>query len=240
MRLPNPFVKCLFVIGLLAVSTSAQTKPKEPIDKLLLGHWKSSEAKIEFKTAKRITINGEEYGYTIVGQTIVVGNDEGQLMFPFKFVDDVLTVWVENRKVVYTRMTEEEVKGSLSVKGSNPERAATSAGGVPQDLVGTWCYQSNVNAQGGGRMSNICFTLNADGTYSYYGETSSSNPYGDSASQSSDSGRWTATANSLTARSVSGKTVTYTLERRNHPKTGDPMLLVDGDAFVTFYQKRPW
>ena len=115
------------------------------------------------------------------------------------------------------------------------------AGGTnPQDLVGKWCYQSNVNAQGGGRMSDICFTLNANGTYQYYGETSSSNPYGGTASQNSDAGRWTATANSLTARSNSGKTVTYALERRNHPKTGDPMLMVNGDAFVTYYQKRPW
>ena len=111
---------------------------------------------------------------------------------------------------------------------------------VVQDLVGKWCYQANVQAQGGGRQSDICFTLKADGTYQYYGETSSSNVYGGSNSQSSDYGRWSATANSLTARSNSGKTTTYTLERRNHPKTGDPMLMVDGDAFVTFYQKRPW
>ena len=79
-----------------------------------------------------------------------------------------------------------------------------------------------------------------DGTYEYYGEASNSNIYGGSNSQSRDYGRWSATTTSLTARSNSGKTTTYTLERRNHPKTGDPMLMVDGDAFVTYYQKRPW
>ena len=93
-----------------------QTKAKEPIGKLLLGHWISSDAKIEFKAGNRININGEEYGYAIMGQTIVVGNDDGQLIFPFKFADDVLTVWVENRKVVYTRMTEAEVKAQKNGK----------------------------------------------------------------------------------------------------------------------------
>ena len=234
-------MSCVVVVGLFCISTAAQTKLKEPIDKLLLGHWKSSEAKIEFKAGNRITINGQEYRYTIVGQTIVVGNDEGQLMFPFKFSDEVLTVWVETRKVVYTRMTDDEIKALKSGKGTTtPATEPAAVGTNPQDLVGKWCYQSNINAQGGGRMSNICVTLNANGTYEYYGETSSSNPYGGSASQGYDAGRWTATANSLTARSDRGKTTTYTLERKNHPKTGDPMLIVDGQPFVTFYKKRPW
>lgn len=241
MLLTKLFASSLVVVWLFCISTAAQTKPKESIDKLLLGHWESSEAKIEFRPANRITINGQDYRYTIVGQTIIVGNDEGQLMFPFKFADDVLTVWVENRKVVYTRMTDEEIKAIKTDKGSStPSAAAAVAGSNPQDLVGKWCYQSNVNAQNGGRMSNICFTLNANGRYEYIGETTSSGTYGGSVSSNYDAGRWTATANSLTARSDKGKTVTYALERKNHPKTGDPMLIVDGDAFVTFYEKKPW
>ncbi len=35
-----------------------------------------------------------------------------------------------------------------------------------------------------------------------------------------------------------GKTVNP-LEPRNHPKTGDPMRVDDGDAYVTAYQRRP-
>ncbi|CAN5568206.1 hypothetical protein BH18ACI3_BH18ACI3_19430 [soil metagenome] len=34
--------------------------------------------------------------------------------------------------------------------------------------------------------------------------------------------------------------VVHPIEFRNHPKTGDPMIVVDGDAYVTAYQKRPW
>ncbi len=238
-RLPKLLAVCIVVLGILTGHAAAQAK--ESIDKKLQGHWKSTEAQIEFKPGNRITINGEEYGYALVGPTIVVGNEEGQMVFPYKLLNDVLTVSVENRKVVYTRMSANEVKDLQSGKGNGRQVGSPAvAGGVPQDLVGKWCYQSNVNAQGGGRMSNICFTLGGDGTYEYYGETSSSNVYGGTASQTSDRGRWTATATSLTARSNTGKTVTYTLERRNHPKTGDPMLMVDGDAFVTYYKKRPW
>lgn len=122
-----------------------------------------------------------------------------------------------------------------------PNRPTTkNNGGNPQELVGKWCYLSNVQASDGGRMSEVCITLNGDGTYEYYGETNSSNPYGGSSSQESDAGRWTATATTITAHSNSGETKNFTLEKRNHPKTGDPMLIIDGDAFVTAYQKQSW
>jgi hypothetical protein len=34
--------------------------------------------------------------------------------------------------------------------------------------------------------------------------------------------------------------ITYPFEKRNHPKTGDPMIVLDGDAYVTAYRKNPW
>lgn len=241
-------VACIIAISLLAVAAIGQTgaKAKDTPEKKLQGYWKSTEAIVQFKPGSRITINNEEYDYAIVGSTIIVSNDEGEMEFPYKLVGDVLTVVAEGRRVVYNRMTADEV-AELKVGRSGGGRVLAQdngswggGGGNPQDLVGKWCYSANVNAQGGGRQSDICFTLKSDGTYEYYGEASSSNPNGGAASQSWDYGRWSATATTLTARSNSGETKTYTLERRNHPKTGDPMLMVDGDAFVTFYQKRPW
>ena len=99
---------------------------------------------------------------------------------------------------------------------------------------------SNVNSNSGGRMSNRCFTLYENGTYEYYSETSSSGPVASSASQESDSGTWTATSTTITRNSRSLGTETYSLERRNHPKTGDPMIVFDGDAYVTYSPRRPW
>jgi hypothetical protein len=99
---------------------------------------------------------------------------------------------------------------------------------------------SNVNASNGGRMSNRCFTLYEDGTYQYYAETSSSGEYGSSASQESDSGTWSATQTTITANSQTNGVHTYNLEKRNHPKTNDPMLVLDGDAYVTYGPKPSW
>ncbi|MBS1796900.1 MAG: hypothetical protein JSS81_23945 [Acidobacteria bacterium] len=136
--------------------------------------------------------------------------------------------------------TKQKQDAGTNEKTAKEKPAAQITGGVPQELAGKWCYLSNVQANDGGRMSEICITLNSDGTYEYYGETDSGNPSGSAHSQENDSGRWTATATTITAHSNGGETKNFTLEKRNHPKTGDPMLMIDGDAFVTAYQKTPW
>jgi hypothetical protein len=99
---------------------------------------------------------------------------------------------------------------------------------------------SNVNSTGGGRTSSRCFTLHANGTYEFSSETSSSGSVASSASQQSDSGTWTAASTTITSRSSKTGTRTYRLERRNHPKNGDPMLVLDGDAYVTAHQRPSW
>lgn len=210
---------------------NSQNQSKEEAEETgLIGKWTSSEAKIEFFANGSMTINGEKFNYGVVKNIITIENNDGQMEFPFTLKGNTLTVMVEGRKVVYTRAT----------KNDEPNEDNSGGGSVPQELVGKWCYQSNVTSNDGGRMSNTCFTLNSNGTYQYYSETNSSNPYGGTSSQSSDAGRWSATATTLTSYSNSGQTKTFNLEKRNHPKTGDPMLIVDGGAFVTFYQKQPW
>jgi hypothetical protein len=60
------------------------------------------------------------------------------------------------------------------------------------------------------------------------------------ASQTDDYGRWCANGNTLTATWNTGRVATYTFEKRNHPKNNDPMLVVNGETFVTYFQKPPW
>ena len=117
--------------------------------------------------------------------------------------------------------------------------------GVLRELVGKWCEVKNFSANaGGGSASSSCFELRADCSYVYASERSMSayapGMYGGTSSSSNDAGRWSATASSITARSQRGTTTTYRLEKRNHPRNGDPMLCLDGDCYVTYYQKRPW
>ncbi|QYO66101.1 hypothetical protein [Leptolyngbya sp. 7M] len=232
---------------MLLVAAVSFSQTRKETEAALIGYWISSEAVVEIRPKNQITINGDRYEWAILGKTLVVSQGDDYADFPFELKGDTLTVWVEGRKVVYSRTDKEgaeEAMAQLARRRGGGSGGRNDDGGEggsnPQDLVGKWCYQANVQAQGGGRQSDICFTLKADGTYEYYGEATTTNPYGGANSQSWDYGRWSATATTLTARSNSGKTTTYTLERRNHPRTGDPMLIVDGDAFVTYYQKRPW
>lgn len=143
-------------------------------------------------------------------------------------------------------------RGGKAAAAPAPAAAApakrSSGGGVRPELAGKWCYLGSFSANmGGGSQSEKCFELRANGTYSYHSESSisaysngNSGLWGGTNSSSDDQGRWTATADSLTAQSSSGQTVTYPIQLRNHPKTRDPMICLDGDCYVTQWQKASW
>jgi hypothetical protein len=222
-----------FGLSVHAQKTTEATAAKNP----LLGRWKSVEATIEIRSDGSITINDEKYAYKVKNSVITVFNDEGSLAFPFELDGDTLTVDAQGREVVYTRL-----KGKAAAAqspGYGTETATGRGEGIVPEFVGKWCYQSNLTGSNS-YISSRCFVLYENGTYEYSAESSSSGAYGSTAGQSYDSGRWTATRTTLTAYSKkNGKTV-YPIVLRNHPKNGDPMIVVDGDAYVTAYQKRPW
>jgi hypothetical protein len=132
-----------------------------------------------------------------------------------------------------------------AAKAVTPAKAGAQVSTSGQELVGKWCKMSTFTANSGGSSRSTCFELRADGTYLYQheGSMSASAPgmYGGTASQSSDAGRWKVSGNQLTAQSQRGTVNTYTLEKRNHPKNKrDPMICLDGECYVTFYNKPPW
>ena len=119
--------------------------------------------------------------------------------------------------------------------------AASSTSGNGRELAGKWCKMSTFTANSGGSSRSTCFELKADGSYTYRHEGSMSASTGGTASQSSDAGRWKVSGNQLTAQSQRGTVNTYTLEKRNHPKNKrDPMICLNGECYVTFYNKPPW
>lgn len=210
----------------------ASAAKAEPAKNPLLGRWKSDEAVVEFRDDTNITINGEAYKYRVKGSVLTVSNDEGFLLFPFALEGDTLTVEFQGREIVYKRLKGDEKSGAVSGGVSSGE-------GVIQAFVGKWCYLSSLTGSNS-YMSSRCFTLYANGTYEYSAESSTSGAYGSTAGQSYDSGRWTATRTTLTAYSQKNGKIVYPIELRNHPKNGDPMIVVDGDAYVTAYKKAPW
>jgi hypothetical protein len=225
----------LLVFAIVAVSSqlSAQEKPK-PKDPLV-GSWVCEDdgTKVQIRDNGTLTINGEEYAYKVKGANITLVGDDGSAVLPFALDGDTLTVEYEGREIVYTR-----AKGGLKSLGGGGAAAPPREGIIPE-FVGTWCYMSSLTGSNS-YMSSRCFTLYANGTYEFKSESSTSGGYGSTAGQGYDSGRWTATRNSITAVSnTNGRTV-YPIELRNHPKTGDPMIVVDGDAYVTSTQRAPW
>ena len=194
----------------------------------LIGRWQSDAATVQISGDGTLTINGARFRYSVQGDFITLSNSEGSARVRFELDGDTLVTNYNGERNVYRRVA----GGGVA--------AAAGRGANPAEMFGKWCYMSNVTASNGGRMSNTCFTLHENGTYDYYSETSSSGRYGGTASQESDSGTWSVSGATLTANSRARGTLTFRLERRNHPKTGDPMLVLDGDAFVTYSPREPW
>lgn len=134
-----------------------------------------------------------------------------------------------------------EAAAQAKAKSKAPKAASAAASSGGQELVGKWCKMSTLTTNTGGSSRSTCFELRSDGSYTYQHEGSMSAQAGSTASQSHDAGRWKVSGSQLTAQSRSGTVNTYKLEKRNHPKNKrDPMICLDGECYVTFYNKPPW
>lgn len=137
-----------------------------------------------------------------------------------------------------SRVASAPKKGS---SGSTMNQSTTRG----QELIGKWCLLTSFSATGGGgSQSSTCFELRPDGSYDFASERSMSayggGMYGGTASSNSDSGRWQFADNLLKTQSYTGRSQEYRVEKRNHPKNRDPMICIDGDCYVSYWQKAPW
>jgi hypothetical protein len=195
-------------------------------------------------------VNGTPMQWQALGRLLFI-QQQGQqaVSYSFQVQDGKLTVGGGDLSsiVVLTPGT----KAADAAKAKQPKTAtaaaaASSASGNGQELVGKWCLMSTFTANaGGGSQRSTCFELRPDGTYTYRHEGSMSanapGMWGGTSSQSSDAGRWQVKGNQLVAQSQRGTTSSYTLEKRNHPKNKrDPMICLNGECYVTFYNKPAW
>lgn len=216
----------LFACSRLGVESKKSSNPKE--EKGLVGTWKNENATLQIKANGTMTINNVKYLYKASKDVITITGNDGNAELPYTLDDDTLTVTYQGKKAVYKRVKQSSGNGD------------NAGGNIRRELIGKWCYLSSVTTNDGGRMSDRCITLRENGTYEYYAETTSSGDNGGTYSQNSESGTWSATEDTITANSESEGARTYSLEKRNHPKTGDPMIIIDGDAYVTYNQRDPW
>lgn len=199
----------------------------------LVGKWQGPQGIVQINEDGSMIIQGTNYRYTVQGNTLTLIASDGILPVPFELSGDRLTVTIGGQSQTLQRVP------------ADSSGSSTNQAGVAAELAGKWCYFSNFNANtGGGSMTDECFTLYPNGTYQYHREGSISayapGIYGATASQTDDSGTWSLSGSTLTAVSRTQGTSTYTLVKRNHPKTNDPMLCLDGRCFVTYGPKPPW
>lgn len=246
MRIPRLFIAFLLrvcVLAMLAIS-QAQAAPD------FLGTWSGEANGAPVTVTLNADGSGSSNGESLTWQRM------GGLLF-IEQAGEVLAYQVQVQGNTMTVVGGEFVAGIELKRGQAapppPPAAAllnkpvivsgsTRAGA---ELVGKWCKGGSFSANsGGGSSSTACFELRADGTYQYAYEGSASaygsGYYGATASQDSDSGRWTMGGNTLTAHSQRGTVVTYQIEKRNHATTRDPMLCLNGECYVTYWQKAPW
>ncbi len=203
----------------------------------IIGKWSLQGETIEFTQYGKCLYMNQSFDYQIKGDQVVLLTSQGNAVFSYAVKSEQLHLSANGQTLVYT-------KEGDSVANSSPG-ATTAKGAVAAELVGKWCYINVTSSSSGGSSSERCITLHPNGTYEYYGETSRSVNtdafYGGTGSQSSDQGTWTYDGTKIYYTSAMGAgSGAYTLQKVNHPKNGDPMIVLDGEAYVTFYQKEAW
>ena len=194
--------------------------------------------KVDFSPDGSGKINDAPMRWQVLGGALFIQQNGQVATYGFKVDGDKLHVSGGDLAQPAT-LTKGTAAYEAAIPKAKPSAGAASSNG--QELVGKWCDVRSMSNYSGGSSSMACFELKPDGTYTYNAESSRSVSAGSTASQSSDSGRWSYKGGQLVAQSRSGQTQTYNLEKRNHPKNQrDPMICLNGACYVTFYNKPAW
>jgi hypothetical protein len=192
----------------------------------IVGSWQGPSGNMQINLDGTATIGGVQYRYQQAGNQLTLAGPDGTFTAAVQQSGDSMT-WLINGK-------------TLNFQRAAATWAIGGAGGILAELVNKWCQSTYLNNSAGTYGHSTCITLLADGSFQYANDSDSTGAAGGTAGANSDSGTWTATANSITSNSKKTGTKTFRLEKRNHAKTGDPMLVIDGAEFTTAYQKAPW
>jgi hypothetical protein len=202
----------------------------------LIGLWSGNNETIEFLANNNCNYTGQTFKYETTSTEITLKTGMGDVKFAYVIKGNELTLLVNGNRLIYT-------KGEAIANQS--QNNASGKGKVATELVGKWCWTNVTSTNSGGSTSEKCIVLNADGTYTYSASRSMDNNtdtfYAGTSSESSDRGTWTFDGQRIHYNSQMGKgSGSYKLEKRNHPRNGDPMIVLDGETYVTYYQKSSW
>lgn len=205
-------------------------------DQAIMGVWSGNGETIEFKPDGVCNYLGNTFQYQLSSGFVTLVTSQGNATFSYVVKGNQLSLSGNNKTVTYTK----GAGHNLTQPG-----AGAGQGQVAMELVGKWCWTDVNSYNSGASSSSTCITLNGDGTYQYYSESSRSVNTPDFAggtnSQSADNGTWWVQGDRIFYNSPTRGQGSYRLEKRNHPKNvNDPMIVLDGEAYVTFYNKPPW
>lgn len=211
----------------------------------LIGKWTTEGADIEFKANGKGIYNGNPFTYTVNGNTLISTDNTGSNSFFFMFLGESLSLSGAGINVVLTKGHKGyKAETAINATDNNSSANNSSGSGIDQSIVGKWCWiKASGNTQASSSSSK-CININGNGTYSYSAEGSISGYgggyYGGSSSQSADNGTWKVVGNKIHVNSRSQGFQILSFEKRNHPKNGDPMIVIDGDTYVTYNQRPSW
>ena len=216
---------------------STASKSSDSSDNSLIGIWSGNNERMEFKSNGQCIYGTQSFPYELSQGHIILSTVQGKVMMAYKVAGDQLTMTINGQQAVYKRGAGNENVGAT-------QNNSTAKAGVAIELVGKWCYVNVISTNSGGSTADECITLNRDGTYQYYSERSMSTNqptyWGGTSSQNGDNGTWSVQGNRIYYNSAKSGQGSYLLQKMNHPKNNDPMIVLDGKTFVTQYQKAPW
>lgn len=220
--------------GTQPVEAQQQVQANTSTSADVLGVWSGNGETLEFKNNGQCIYLGNNFQYEVSQGHIILKTAQGNAMFAYSIKGNQLTLSANGQQVVYNR----------GAAQSNAASQPTNSGAVAQELVGKWCW-TNVNSTNtGGSSSSACIVLNANGTYQYASErsmdTNTSTFYAGTSSQGNDQGTWWVQGDRIYYNSQTRGQGSYQLQKMNHPKTGDPMIVLDGEPYATYYQKPRW
>ena len=218
------FLSLIFILPVLGFSQST-----------LFGTWNNpSVGTLILQANGNGSLDGGAFTFTHTANKIIAFSDDGTFNYYYKFSNGNLVV---SGGIFENPVTFRKAK-------TNTVNNSSKSGSIDKSIVGTWCW-TNASATYTSSSSNTrCIVINSNGTYQYTYEGSISGSgggyYGGSSSQNADQGSWKLHGNTISIVSQNEGAQTLSFQKKNHPKTGDPMIIIDGDAYVSYYQKNPW
>lgn len=225
------------------VSPKSPTSAPKTSNTTLSGTWSGNGVTVTFQSNGQGVYNDAPFTYTTTGNTLIATGSEGTSYFQYEISGNYLTLLANGTSTILQRGAANATPSNNTYAGT-PTTSGQLQGTIDPSVVGKWCWANTSSTYSTSSSSSRCIVINANGTYEYYYEGSisgySGGGYGGSASQSSDSGTWRLKGNQLYVQSQAEGFKIYSFEKRNHPKNSDPMIVIDGETFVTFYQRSPW